>query len=58
MGPARDPLAVVDSRCRVRGLAGLRVVDASVFPFGPRANLHFTVCAVAERACELILRER
>ncbi len=54
MGAARDPEAVVDSRCRVRGLAGLRVVDASVFPFGPRANLHFSVCAVAERAAELM----
>ncbi len=54
MGPARDPLAVVDSRCRVRGTAGVRVVDASVFPFGPRANLHFTVCAVAERAATLM----
>jgi choline dehydrogenase len=54
MGPARDPEAVVDSRCRVRGLAAVRVVDASVFPFGPRANLHFSVCAVAERAAELM----
>jgi choline dehydrogenase len=54
MGPARDPLAVVDSRCRVRGLVGVRVVDASIFPFGPRANLHFTVCAVAERAAALM----
>jgi choline dehydrogenase len=54
MGPARDPRSVVDSRCRVRGLGRLRVVDASIFPFGPRANLHFSVCAVAERAAELM----
>jgi choline dehydrogenase len=54
MGPTDDPLAVVDAACRVRGVQGLRVVDASIFPFGPRANLHYTVCAVAERAAELI----
>lgn len=54
MGPARDPLAVVDSQCRVRGLAQIHVVDASIFPFGPRANLHFSVCAAAERAAELM----
>lgn len=54
MGPAGDPLAVVNSACRVRGVDGLRVVDASIFPFGPRANLHYTVCAVAERAAELM----
>lgn len=54
MGPTSDPAAVVDPECRVRGVAGLRVVDASIFPTGPRANLHFTVCAVAERAAELL----
>ena len=48
MGPVRDPLSVVNHRCQVRGLSGVRVVDASIFPFGPRANLHYTVCAVAE----------
>ncbi|CAN5806980.1 GMC family oxidoreductase N-terminal domain-containing protein [soil metagenome] len=54
MGPLRDPLAVVNHRCQVRGLRGARVVDASVFPFGPRANLHFTVCAVAEHLAATI----
>jgi choline dehydrogenase len=49
MGPASDAMAVVDAQCRVRGVEGLRVVDASVFPTGPRANLHFTVVAVAEK---------
>ncbi len=49
MGPASDALAVVDFQGRVRGLQGLRVVDASILPFGPRANLHFTVVAVAEK---------
>ena len=49
MGPASDPLAVVDHRGQVRGVQGLRVVDASIFPTGPRANLHCTVVAVAEK---------
>jgi choline dehydrogenase len=54
MGPLRDPGAVVNQRCQVRGLSGARVVDASIFPFGPRANLHFSVCAVAEHAAEML----
>jgi choline dehydrogenase len=49
MGPAGDAMSVVDYQGRVRGVAGLRVVDASMFPFGPRANLHFTVVAAAEK---------
>ncbi len=49
MGPASDAFSVVDFQGRVRGVGGLRVCDASIFPFGPRANLHFTVVAVAEK---------
>jgi choline dehydrogenase len=52
MGPATDPDAVVDHRGRVHGLEGLRVVDASIFPAGPRANLHCTVVAVAEQLAD------
>ena len=58
MGPLRDALAVVNHRCQVRGLAGVRVVDASIFPFGPRANLHFSVCAVAEHAAQMLVAEQ
>jgi choline dehydrogenase-like flavoprotein len=54
MGPASDPLAVVDHLGQVHGVAGLRVVDASIFPTGPRANLHFTVVAAAEKLAETI----
>jgi choline dehydrogenase len=53
-GPAGDPAAVVDGACRVRGVAGLRVVDASVFPTQIRGNPTSTVIALAERAADLI----
>lgn len=58
MGPARDALSVVDAHCQVRGLRGLRVVDAAIFPFGPRANLHFIVVAVAEKIAAEIAGNR
>jgi choline dehydrogenase len=54
MGPASDPLAVIDANGQVYGAPGLRVVDASIFSAGPRANLHFTVVAVAEKLAETI----
>jgi choline dehydrogenase-like flavoprotein len=46
--------AVVDASCRVRGVEGLRVVDASIFPSVPRANTHLAVLAVAELAAVTI----
>ena len=57
MGPASDPMAVVDHDAHVHGVAGLRVVDASIFPTGPRANLHFTVVAVAEKLADAIKQQ-
>lgn len=54
MGPATDPAAVVDHAGRVYGTAGLRVVDASIFPTGPHANLHCTVVATAEKLADTI----
>jgi choline dehydrogenase len=47
------PGAVVDPQLRVRGVAGLRVADASVMPTIPNAPLNATVLAIAERAAEL-----
>ena len=53
MGTDQDHDCVVDPQCRVRGVARLRVVDASVFPRVPRANTHLAVLAVAERASSM-----
>jgi choline dehydrogenase len=49
MGPASDPMAVVDAHARVHGIEDLLIVDASIFPAGPRGNLHFPVVAAAEK---------
>lgn len=58
MGRADDPLAVVDSRLRLRGVGGLRVVDASVMPAITSGNTNAPVLMVAERAAEWILQEQ
>jgi choline dehydrogenase-like flavoprotein len=54
MGPAADPLAVVDERGRVHGLEGLRVADASIMPDCVRANTNATAMMIGERMAGLI----
>ena len=55
MGPDSDSMAVVDQYCRVKGVLGLWVADASVMPRIPRSGgIHPTVMMVAERAAEWI----
>ncbi len=54
MGPATDPLAVVDHRCALRGVEGLHVVDASVMPSMVRANTNLTSMMIGERAAALL----
>jgi 5-(hydroxymethyl)furfural/furfural oxidase len=49
MGRADDPKAVVDAEGRVKGIQGLRVVDASIFPVVPCANTNFPTLMAAEK---------
>ena len=55
MGRADDPNSVVDTQCRVHGLSGLRVVDASVFPTVPYGNINAPTIMVAEKTADAIL---
>ena len=56
MGPASDPMAVVDQYGKVHGLEGLRVVDASIMPDCIRANTNVTTMAIGERVADFILQ--
>jgi choline dehydrogenase len=56
MGAVNDPRSVVDPDGRVIGLAGLRVVDASIMPDVPRANTHLTCVMIGEYMAERIKR--
>ncbi|NUU36929.1 choline dehydrogenase [Pseudomonas sp. C2B4] len=49
-----DDMAVVDSQLRVHGIAGLRVIDSSVFPTEPNGNLNAPTIMLAERASDLV----
>ena len=55
MGMVNDSMAVVDSSARVIGLQGLRVVDASAFPFLPPGQPQSMVYALAEKIAQGIL---
>lgn len=58
MGRGDETMAVVDSKARVYGVEGLRVVDASAFPFLPPGHPQATVYMLAEKIAEDIRKER
>lgn len=54
---ATDEMAVVDPRLRLRGLKGVRVADAGVFPEMTSVNPMLTVLAIGERCAEMVAEE-
>ena len=54
MGPAQDPMAVVDAELRVHGLQNLRVIDASIMPHLVTGNTNAPTIMIAEKGVDLI----
>jgi len=50
----QDPMAVVDDQLRVHGIAGLRVIDASIMPTVPSGNTNAAVIMIAEKGADMI----
>jgi choline dehydrogenase len=57
MGPDSDPMAVVDARLRVRGVAGLRVADASVMPTPISGATNAATMMIGEKAADMVLQD-
>jgi 5-(hydroxymethyl)furfural/furfural oxidase len=57
MGAPNDPAVVTDPAGRVRGIEGLRVIDASIMPTLPRGNTNIPTVMVAEKLADQMLRE-
>ena len=55
MGTETDPTAVVDDQLRIHGLQNLRVIDASIMPSMPSANLNAAVMMIAEKGADMVL---
>jgi len=58
IGAAGDPQAVLDARCQVYGVEGLRVADASVMPTIVTAGTHLTALMIGEKVAEMIRNDR
>lgn len=54
MGPASDPMAVVDAQLKVRGIEGLRIADASVMPAITSNNINAPVLMIGEKCADMI----
>jgi choline dehydrogenase-like flavoprotein len=57
MGPAGDPRAVLDERLRVRGIQGLRVIDASAMPRITSGNTNSPTLMIAEKGAAMVLED-
>ncbi|HKR88313.1 MAG TPA: GMC family oxidoreductase N-terminal domain-containing protein [Phenylobacterium sp.] len=57
MGPASDPRAVLDARLRVRGMEGLRVIDASAMPRITSGNTNSPTLMIAEKGAAMVLED-
>ena len=58
MGPASDPMAVVDQHGKIHGLQNIRVADASIMPDCIRANTNATTIMIAEKVADYVIHER
>jgi choline dehydrogenase len=54
IGADDDEMAVVDAKCRVRGIDSLRIVDSSIFPTVPNGNTNAATIMVGEKAADII----